>query len=309
MIRTLTLIVFGTLLVAAIITPPVYSALNHIFDDFPWKFSRLYGRIAMLVLVVMIYVLRREFSFSELRGYYRRDRLRREWQPLVAGVLLTLLVTLFVLPFMVLDGRLSWVDRDVSQYAVRLAEVALAALFIAVLEESFFRALIFRRVRASVSVPSAVVICSLVYAFAHFIKPAQHWQYPGFSATVGFEYLYAVFERLLLPGALPAFFGLFLVGAVLCVVVWRTQSLLLCVGLHAGWIMAMKLTRFSTEKTSSFVHLDGVGRNFFLLAEPLAWVAILLVGGIVLWAFTRIWPDALRATAAHRPHEYQVGSG
>jgi hypothetical protein len=114
--------------------------------------------------------------------------------------------------------------------------------------------------------------------------------------TIGFEYLAAVFDRLLLPGVLPAFFGLFLVGVVLCIVIWRTRSLLLCLGLHAGWVIAIKLASFSTVKTANFAYAEGVGRRYFLVAEPLAWVSIVLVGVIVLWGFTKLWSSSLKVT-------------
>jgi len=295
MIRALTIIVFGTLLVAAVLTPPVYSALGHFLGEVPWPYSRVYNRIAMLVLLVLIYLMRREFSLSQLWGYYRRERLHREYQPLLAAVVLTVAAPLCVLPFMVGDGRLEWLNRDFLQYALRFAEVAPAALLISILEESFFRVLVFQRLQANLKLPFAVAICSLIYAFVHFISPAKQWQYPGYSVTIGFEYLGAVFERMLLPGVLPVAVGLFLVGAVLCMVIWRTHSLLLCIGLHAGWVIATKLAGFGTQKTSSFAYLEGAGRNNFLLAEPLAWLSIVLVGVIVLWGFTRIWSRSFSA--------------
>lgn len=296
MIRTLTIIVFGTLFVAAVFTPAVYSALGYFLGEVPWPFSRVFDRVAMLVILVFIILMRKDFSLSELRGYFRRERLRGEWKPLVAGAVLTVGVTLCMLPFMVGDGRLDWANKEFSQYSLRLLKVVPAALLISALEESFFRVLLFQRLRDSMKLPFAVVICSLVYAIAHFISPAKQWQYPGYSVTIGFEYLAAVFDRLLLPGVLPAFFGLFLVGVVLCIVIWRTRSLLLCLGLHAGWVIAIKIAGFSTEKTANFAYAEGVGRRYFLVAEPLAWVSIVLVGVIVLWGFTKLWSSSLEVT-------------
>ncbi len=293
MIRALTIVVFGTLLIAAVLTPPIFSALEYFMSETSWPYSRVHNRVAMLVLLGLLVLMRRDFPLRVLSAYFRPERWRQEWQPLLAGIGLTVIVSTGGLQLMVLDERLEWADRAFAQYALKVMQVAPAALVISVLEESVFRALIFRRLRAGVALPFAVAICSLIYAIAHFMAPLEQWQYPGYSMTVGFEYLGAVFDRLLLPGTLKAFVGLFLVGVVLCLVVWRTRSLLLCIGLHTGWVIAMKLASFSTERTADFVYPEGVGRLNFLLAEPLVWVSILLVGLIVLQGFTRLWPSFL----------------
>ena len=298
MIRAFAIIVFGTLLLAAVLTPPIFSALEYFMSEMSWRYSRVHERVAMLVLLGLIVLMRRDFPLPVLSAYYRPERWRQEWQPLLAGIGLTVMLSLSVLPLMVHDERLDWADRAFAQYALKVMQVAPGALVISILEESVFRALIFRRLRASVALPFAVALCSLVYAMAHFMTPAEQWQYPGYSMTVGFEYLGAVFDRLLLPGALEVFVGLFLVGVVLCLIVWRTGSLLLCIGLHTGWVIAMKLASFSTEKTANFVYLEGVGRLNFLLAEPLVWVSILLVGFIVMQGFTRVWPSVLHRSGA-----------
>ena len=290
MIRALAIIVFGTLLIAAVLTPSIYSALDYFMDEMPWRYSRVYNRVAMLVLLGLIVLLRKEFAPRELGVYFRRARWREEWQPLLAGTCLTVVLSLSVLPLMVHDGRLAWVEATFPQYLWRVLAIVPGALLVSIVEESVFRGLIFQRLRASVTLPVAAAISSLVYAIAHFISPAKQWHYQGFSLTVGFEYLGAVLERMLLPGVLSVFVGLFLVGVVLCLVLWQTRSLLLCIGLHTGWVIAMKLGAFSTEKTAGFEYAEGIGRLNFLIVEPVSWMSILLVGGVVLWGFPRLWP-------------------
>ncbi len=297
-IRTLTIIVVGTLLIAAALTPFFYSTLEYFMGEVPWGYSRVYNRVAILVLIGLIVLLRKEFPMRNLGAFYRRDRWRQEWPLLLAGVGLTLALSLGVLPLVMNDGRLEWADRTFLQAASKLLTIVPAALLIAVFEESMFRGLIFQRLRSNVTLPVAVGIASFVYAISHLISAAKHWQYPGFSATIGFEYLGAVLERMLLPGVLSYFIGLFLVGLVLSLVLWRTGSLLLCIGLHSGWVIAMKLCAFGTQKAAGFEFPEGIRRSNLLVAEPLTWVSILLVGAIVLWGFPRLWEQRLSGIPA-----------
>jgi len=122
-------------------------------------------------------------------------------------------------------------------------KVVPAALLISVIEESFFRVLIFRNLLKRCSVFSAVVLCSALYAVAHLIAPVKSFRYEEFSLLAGFHYLNTVVTRMTLPGAWQVFLGLFLVGIVLCGVMYRTNSLSLCIGLHAGWVIGLKMAK------------------------------------------------------------------
>jgi hypothetical protein len=47
--------------------------------------------------------------------------------------------------------------------------------------------------------------------------------------------------------------------------------------MHAGWIIVMKMSFFSTVVVPGAQFIDGIGRRYFLVAEPITWVSVLVV--------------------------------
>ncbi len=282
MIRALLWMVGGTLFFSALFTPPIYSGLQSIMGEDIWPFSRVFDRVAMLCIAILILIFRKDFPLKPVKGYLSKERFRKEWQSLPFGMFLSVVISLAILPGMVDGVSLTWNPKTTSEIFFRILKVLPAALLVSVLEEGFFRVILFQRLLKGLPVVLAMIACSLLYAIAHFITPAKQWVYPGWSLDIGFRYLVAVGERLLLPGVAPAFLGMFLVGMVLCIVVYRTRSLILCIGLHAGWVIALKLSGFFTMKLPDFEYAAGVGRRYFLLMSPLTWLSIVLVGVVAL---------------------------
>ena len=80
MLRALAIVVVGGVLLACALTPPVYSLLQSLMGEVPWPYSRVFDRVALLVVVVLVYVQRRSFQLHTLRPYYRDWRGRGEWK-------------------------------------------------------------------------------------------------------------------------------------------------------------------------------------------------------------------------------------
>lgn len=289
-------LIFGTLFLSCLLTPGVYELLQRVFvfsgvQEFPWPFSRVYDRVAMLSAAGFLWWYRKEFRLGRIKQYFQRGDLGERRNAVLFGVFVSFLSAMLVLPVVVGDGQLIWRDRTLEYYLWKMAKVVPAAILIALIEESFFRVLLFEKLKERFWYPAAAALCSLVYAVVHFIAPVKTYQYSGFGLFVGFEYLGAVLERMLNPALLPAFFGLFFVGMLLCHVIHRTGSLFLCVGLHMGWIAAMKLSNYSTAAAPGFEFPLGVGRRYFLVAEPFVWVSIAIVWVIILMAQKRFKVD------------------
>lgn len=81
---------------------------------------------------------------------------------------------------------------------------------------------------------------------------------------------------------LPGIFGLFLIGAVLSYTLARTGNLYLSIGLHAGWIVGLKMSRVFGDFTRENLGL------LFGAADPK------IIGGVAAWiGILRVaWPCA-----------------
>jgi len=141
------------------------------------------------------------------------------------------------------------------------------------MEEIFFRGFLLQSFMENMSVPVAVVVCSLIYSVLHFFR-ADVFVSTGFQPFVGFVTMAQFFKPLFfdLVKHLPAIIGLFLVGIVLSYALIRTKSLYLSIGLHSGMV-------FMSKTDSIFISR---------FREKLIWLFggdSKLVTGIVIWIF------------------------
>lgn len=116
---------------------------------------------------------------------------------------------------------------------------AATAAAVAVLEEILFRGGIFGGLRRTFYWPLALLVSSLVYAFVHFLQPAE------LTGPITWNSGLALLPRLLNGFAnfytlVPGFFNLALAGTLLGLAFQRSDNLYFSIGLHAGWIFWLK---------------------------------------------------------------------
>ena len=287
MLRALLILVLGSTLAACVVTPLVYSLLISLLDEVPWPYSRVFDRVALVMLIVLGYRLRKDLRLATLWPYYRDWRARGEFRRLWGGALLSTSTAMLAMPFVVLSGWLIWhPHRTTGELLLIALGVIPAAIVISVIEESFFRVLVFGKLREVAPTFLAALASSLFYAVLHFVSPDKSFEYTGWSPTIGFEYFGAVLERFSQPGVSFGIVGLTLVGLVLCFALRRTGSLGLCFGLHAGWVLAAKMTMKIARRAPDVEFPTGAGRRNFLVTRPEAWGSVLLCL-LVLWLWYR----------------------
>lgn len=283
--KTFGLLVLLTLIISCLIAPGIYWALGSFLDSQPWPYSRVFDRVILVVLLVLLIRKRREFNLKQVLGILNP---KGQWRLFSLGLLLSVGASAVMLPFFIYSGDLSWQIRDASHYVTRVPKVLLGAVITAFLEEFIFRGILFGELRSKLKQHWAIVVTTLIYASVHFIAPNKGWQFPGYSLTVGFEYLAVVLNGILNPQHLFPFIGLCFVGLVLIRAYVLTGSLVLSVGLHAGWILAVKsvfhLTALNPEVQSGLAPL---ATRYFLVSSPIAWGSVLLVGLFVSVIFRK----------------------
>ena len=135
-----------------------------------------------------------------------------------------------------------------------LGAALLAALVVSPLEEGLFRGLLLKVMSRRFSIRVAMWSQALVFGVIHFLRPdAAYRHYRGEVGTwTGFELVPLIFTNLGDPAKLiGGLTTLCLVGYTLADLRLRTRSLWLPIGLHAGWILGLKMIRLFTDKESA----------------------------------------------------------
>ena len=208
-------------------------------------------------------------------GVQRRAFLRALGLGWLIGVAL-LLVPALVLVFMVVlvpSPLTTW-----GQIASKVLQAMAAGFLIALLEETFFRGALWSAIRRHGGWVSAALGSATLYAIVHFMKPA------GLPEGMTFDWSGALFMfiQVFVAGLdwqdLDSVATLFLAGLLLALVRERTGHIGWCIGLHAGWVWVIQMTRKVTDPNpeSPLAFLVG-GYDSFLGWLVLAWIAVVVV--------------------------------
>lgn len=265
------------LLLGALLAYPFYVWLNPVIDEPMYRFVTRGGMLIALLLLTWFLryqnlANRRALGYELPRRLFVRDVLLG----IVAGVgIMAPLIGGLVL----LDIRVpnpDWVLTG-SSLALVLLEGLLTGLLVALIEETFFRGAMFTAVDRHSGLWPAALLTSLLYAGLHFLTTDYEAPPRALEWYSGFVSLAYMFEQYAEPAALvDSFLALFAVGVFLALVRARTGHIAVCIGLHAGWVMTIKLTKEVTttndNATLAFLagNYDGViGYLTFLLIATL----------------------------------------
>lgn len=282
-ISILTLVV-GAILLGCLLSPPLFNwltalgrnnaQLNELLGLRDLEFDSVTTRLILILVVLGLWPAIRIGRIPRIRFGDRAF-----FPPGLAFglVSMTLLMGLgFVLGAynFELDPEL----RRVSEWL----EMILGALIIGVLEEFLFRGLVFKTLRRATRFWPAAAIGSAFFAIVHFAKPEQLVGTVFGHRDSGLQ----LAESMFYMGHeawhyFPFMLTLFVMGLVLCRVVERTGSIWYAIGLHAGWVFAMRLGGYLVEadKEASFAWLYGpsdvIGKSYAAL--------LLLIVFLIWW--------------------------
>ena len=234
-------VIFGTLLLAAALAWPAWNGIHALEPE--WPFHRIVSRLWQLILLLALLLAMRRLR---LRG-------RDDWgygvprpaflRQLAAGLGIGVATMLpMSIAMHALGIRELLPDVDASLLAAALLEGALVGLAVAVVEETFFRGLMYRAIERESGFAAAAGCTALVYAAIHFFARVK---IPDAEVAwdSGFRLLRGALANLSHPLAIvDSFVTLTLVGLLLALVRRRTGAIAACIGLHMGWVWVIKST-------------------------------------------------------------------
>lgn len=238
-------------LLGALLAYPLFLALDP-FLGLEYRKYLTYATLLNGIIVSAVYLKTysllsfKEFGFSGSRSEFMGVLLRA----IAYGVVIILLIELvfYALGIHELDIRRSY---TLEEFAIRLLKAVITGLLISVLEEVIFRGGLFAGLHNKAGVAVAVVLSSLLYSAVHFIRYGQVPQGVEIGWTTGLQMLPDAFRRFYEWSIADYFLTLFAFGVLLSLLRLRHGTLAACIGLHAGVVMAIKLSDYYGQRTYS----------------------------------------------------------
>lgn len=278
------LYLLACLLLAAALSPALVQTGWLDFEP-----HRVMSRLAQLLMLLGIWPFLRALGLDNpgALGYGRPrpEFLRALAQGWLAGVaiLLVLALALLALELRVPDLRTAARHAEIAR---KTAQYLAAGLLIGVLEETFFRGALFAAIRRRGTAASAIFWSALLYAAVHFLKPGALSAGHAFDSVAAGRMVLESFTDAADWRNLDSFVALVLVGVFLGLVRERTGHIGWCIGLHAGWVFVIQVTRLLTDgnpdSPQSFLTGEYDGVIGWLAA---GWLAVLSFG---YWGLGRL---------------------
>jgi len=282
---TFFLYLFACLVLGALLTYPLLQT-----GWIPHDPHRVMGRVAQVFILLGLWPFLKAMSLNDRQALgYAASRprfLNALWRGWLLGVALLSVLTLTLL---LLEIRLPASAAD--GWLFGLVEMSIQALIggllIGLLEETFFRGALYSVARRSGGVSSAILWSSALFTLVHFMKPHALPAGEAFDWLGVWQLFVRVFTDAFQWRHLDSMAALFLAGVLLGLVRERSGHIGWCIGLHAGWVFVIRMTRRLTDVHPSpdapLVWLVGdYDRVIGWLAA--GWIGLLALG---LRSFTR----------------------
>ena len=270
------LYLFCCLVLGALLTYPLMQSVQ---IDYPPE--RVLGRAAQVLILIGLW------PFLKAMGLNRRDALgygvsRPEflsalWRGWLIGVAILLVLAILLVALQIRIAE-TWDAGFAASLARKALQALIGGLLIGVLEETFFRGALYSAVRRRGGAASALFWSAFLFALLHFMKPHGLPDGVAFDWAGTWQMLVHVFTGALQWKHLDSMVALFLVGLLLALVRERSGHIGWCIGLHAGWVFVIQVTRRLTDGNdqSEFAFLVGDydGTIGWLAA---AWLGLLIL--------------------------------
>ena len=251
--------IVGTMVLAALAPWPSYQLSHALQPD--WQFHKVVGRLWQLLMLAGIAVAVRRLGLRGGAdwgyGLPRANFLRQAGAGLGLGVATMLPMALVIVALGIRDPL---PDFNAAMLLFGIAAGALTGLVVALIEETFFRGLMFRAVLRDSGPAIAVWSTAILYAAIHFFARVKI-PHAEVAWDSGISLLGSALVRFADPSAIAdAFITLAIVGLLLGLVRHLTGSIAAGIGLHMGWVCVIKAT-------TSVTRPDEAARWSFLVSD------------------------------------------
>jgi hypothetical protein len=283
-------------LIGAAIAYPAYE-LTSMFATF--AFHRVASRVAMLLLVAELIWLCRHLRVDTKRdcGYGLQWRRFLKVCLLWGGVGVA---TAGVGAAFLLLTQLRVMGAEFIPSSSSFAHIFLVGLgsgiSVALLEETVFRGVMHTAIERDSGPWMAALLTAPLFAILHFFAKAS---IP--AAEIGWGSGFDLLQRSFAPWSHPAlvfdsFLAWLAVGLILSLTRSLTGNIAVAIGLHAGWVVVLRMLQQGTTSGSSLAYSAWVGRFDGLLGYwMLPWGAAIAAA---LWITRSSWVPAARTSSA-----------
>ncbi|MEA3160791.1 MAG: protease family protein [Gammaproteobacteria bacterium] len=277
-------------LISALIAYPAYE-LTSTFAS--WAFHRVWGRVAMLVLVVELVWLCRHLNLKTRRDYGYGLPWRRFLTVSLAWGAVGF-ATAGVGAWFLLSTHLRIMSPNFAPTAWNFARIFLigvsSGIAVALIEETVFRGAMHTAIERESGPWTAALLTAPLFAVLHFTAKARIApQDIGWGS--GFDLLLRSFSPLAQPSLVfDSFLSWLIVGLILSLTRVLTGNIAVAIGLHAGWVIVLRMLQEGTTSGEAPAYSFWVGRFDGLLGYwLLPWgVAI----AAALWLTRARWVPA-----------------
>jgi uncharacterized protein len=247
-------------LIGAAIAYPAYELTSSFAN---WAFHRVASRIAMLLLVAELIWLCRHLNLRTKRDFgYGLPWRRFLGQSLLWGVIGV--ATAGVGAAFLLTTHLRVMDSSFVPSAAGFARIFLigvgSGISVALLEETVFRGVMHTAIERESGAWTAALLTAPLFAVLHFFAKVRI-PAADIGWGSGFDLLRLSFAPLSHPAlVLDSFLSWLVVGLILSLTRVLTGNIAVAIGLHAGWVVVLRMLQEGTTSGSSPAYAAWVGR-------------------------------------------------
>jgi membrane protease YdiL (CAAX protease family) len=247
-------------LIGAAIAYPAYELTSSFAN---WAFHRVASRIAMLLLVAELIWLCRHLNLRTKRDFgYGLPWRRFLGQSLLWGLIGV--ATAGVGAAFLLTTHLRVMDSSFVPSAAGFARIFLigvgSGISVALLEETVFRGVMHTAIERESGAWTAALLTAPLFAVLHFFAKVRI-PAADIGWGSGFDLLRLSFAPLSHPAlVLDSFLSWLVVGLILSLTRVLTGNIAVAIGLHAGWVVVLRMLQEGTTSGSSPAYAAWVGR-------------------------------------------------
>jgi uncharacterized protein len=289
----------GSILLAGLIGASIAYPAYELTSSFAsWAFHRVASRIAMLVLVAELVWLCRHLNLRTNHDFgYGLPWRRFLRQSLLWGAVGMATASVGAAFLLLTHLRIMGVEFIPS--AANFARIFLvgvgSGISVALIEETVFRGVMHTAIERESGPWVAALLTAPLFAVLHFFAKVRI-PAADIGWGSGFDLLVLSFAPLSHPAlVLDSFLSWLVVGSILSLTRVLTGNIAVAIGLHAGWVVVLRMLQESTTSGSSPAYAAWVGRFDGLLGYWLLPWGIAIAA--VLWLTRSSWVPHARTRA------------